>query len=118
MGLDFERQRYDFKTYLCRVENADISGDENAAGVHKQGVKTENNREPRGNRSDGENDGFGGDENDGFGGDENAAGVHKQGVKTESNREPRGNRSDDENDGFGGGENAAGVHKQGVKTEA
>jgi hypothetical protein len=44
--------------------------------VHKQGVKKESNREPRGNGS--------GDENDGFGGGENAARAHIQGVKTEA----------------------------------
>jgi hypothetical protein len=84
LGLDFERQRYDFKTYLCRVEiadingdeNADISGGENAAGVHKQGERTESDREPGGKKSGGENAGFGGGEN--------AAGVHIQEVKTET----------------------------------
>ena len=58
--------------FVSGGENADFSGGENAAEVHKQGERTEGDREPGGTKS-GEENGAG------FSGGENAAEVHKQG---------------------------------------
>ena len=58
--------------FVSGGENADFSGGENAAEVHKQGERTEGDREPGGTKC-GEENGAG------FSGGENAAEVHKQG---------------------------------------
>ena len=98
--------------FVSGGENAGFGGGENAAEVHKQGERTEGDREPGGTKS-GEENGAG------FSGGENAAEVHKQGERTEGDREPGGTKSGEENGaGFSGGKNAAEVHKQGgTRTE-
>ena len=58
--------------FVSGGENAGFGGGENAAEVHKQGERTEGDREPGGTKS-GEENGAG------FSGGENAAEMHKQG---------------------------------------
>ena len=67
--------------FVSGGENAGFDGGENAAEVHKQGERTEGDREPGGTKC-GEENGAG------FGGGENAAEVHKQGgTRTELQNE-------------------------------